>query len=239
LAWRSALSRWAWRLRLISRPAPMHQVWLWDLSTAGEPAAASETGLALWPGVRLDTDALFLSAMIFAPSAPAFAALTDTGLRLYRLEPDGRLVEQSLVGKKVHPQAVPVFTPDGRSLVVRLRDGSLQAWDVATGKLLDHATGPGKGSVFVYAPDSGSALALKADGTARFWDLRTGEEQAILTVGEPPAVAISTEHAREENRYRDVVRAAFSPDGRTLALANSTGGVAWCSVAEVQRKAKL
>jgi serine/threonine protein kinase/WD40 repeat protein len=216
-----------WRLlRLVGRPAPTHRVWLWDLAAGRKE-------------ISVNTDARFFSAMTVAPSGSAFAALTETGLRLYRLEADGRLAEQTLAGAEVHPQAVPAFTPDGGSLVVRRRDGVLQAWEVATGRCLDPVRGPRKGLALVYAPDGRSAVTVNADGTASLWDLAAGQEQAVLEMDAPPNVTVSApaKAGPEDLLQQGVRRAAFSPDGRTLALADGAGSVAWCDVAEVRRTA--
>jgi WD40 repeat protein len=207
------------------RSAPAHRVWLWDLA-----AGRKETSF--------DTDARSFSALTFAPSGPTFAALTETGLRLYRLGADGQLTEQTLAGK-VHPRAVPAFTPDGGSVVVRLGDGSLQAWEVATGRPVEPVSGPGKGLALVYAPDGRSAVTVNADGTASLWDLATGRKQAVLKMDEPPNVTVSkpSQTGPEDLLQQGVCCAAFSPDGRTLALADGVGGVAWCDLAEVRRTA--
>jgi serine/threonine protein kinase/WD40 repeat protein len=201
-----------------------------------KPAAPG--ALAPSQGVSLDTDARFFWAMTFAPSGPAFAARTETGLRLYRLEADGRrLAEQTLAGAEVHPRAAPAFTPDGRALVVRLRDGSLKAWEVATGQPLDRVSGPADGPAFVYASDGRSAVTVNADGTASLWDLGAGKEQAVLEMDGPPNVSVAAPaRAGPEDVLQQGMRcAAFSPDGRTLALADGVGGLAWCDVAEVRR----
>jgi hypothetical protein len=209
----------------------------------GVPAApGAPGGLSSLQGVSVATDARFLSALVFAPSGPAFAALTETGLRLYRLDGDGqRLTEQSLAGAEVHPRAVPAFTPDGASLVVRLRNGSLQAWEVATGRPRGPVRGPANGPVLVYAPDGRSAVTVNADGTASLWDVEAGKEQAVLDVEAPPNVTVRApaEAARgpEDLLQQGVYRAAFSPDGRTLALADGVSGVAWCDAAEARRAA--
>jgi hypothetical protein len=190
--------------------------------------------------VCLDTDAQFFRALTFAPSAPAFAAMTETGLRLYRLEADGCLTERTLARKEVHPQAVPAFTPDGRTLVVRLRDGSAKAWEVATAEPQDHVSAPANGPVWVYAPDCRSAATLNEDGAASLWDLGTGQELGMLAINAPPEVAVRAPGkagAREWADLPPVRLVAFSSDGQRVALANDCGDVAWCEVAEVRRQA--
>jgi serine/threonine protein kinase/WD40 repeat protein len=231
LVWRSVWGRWAWRLvRWVGLPGPRHRVWLWDLSSEGH-------------GLSLDTDARLFSAMTFAPFGPAFAALTETGLRLYRLAADGHgLTEQTLAGVKVHPRATPAFTPDGRALVVRLRDGSLKVWEVATGRPLGPVRGPTNGPALVYAPDGRSAATLNADGTASLWDLAAGQEVCALAVREPPEVAAWAPGAARGQGPADLsggpVRlVAFSPDGQRLALADEYGSVGWCDVAGLRQAA--
>jgi serine/threonine protein kinase/WD40 repeat protein len=204
------------------------------------PQASGPERLSSSQGVSVATDARFFWALSFAPSGPAFAALTETGLMLYRLEPDGRLSERSLAGARVHPRAAPAFTPDGGFLVVRLRDGSLGAWEVATGHPRDDVRGPAGGLGIVYAPDGRSAVTVNADGTASLWD-PAGREEAVLAMDAPPIVTVRApaEAARgpEDALQQGVRWVVFSPDGRTLALADGVGGLAWCDVAEVPRTA--
>jgi hypothetical protein len=204
------------------------------------PIPAAPGGHSSSPGVSVATDARFFSAMIFAPAAPAFAALTETGVRLYRLEAASLLVEQALAGREVEPRAVPAFTPDGASVVVRLRDVSLGAWEVATGRPRDDVRGPASGLAVVYAPDGRSAVTVNADGTASRWG-PAGQEEAVLAMDAPPNVTVRApaEAARgpEDALQQGVRCAAFSPDGRTLALADGVGDLAWCDVAEVRRTA--
>jgi serine/threonine protein kinase len=205
------------------------------------PNPGGPGGLSSSPGVSVATDARFFSAMIFSPTAPAFAALTESGLRLYRLDADGQLTEQALARGEVHPRAVPAFTADGGSVVVRLCDGSLKAWEVATGQPLDSANGPRTGPALLYGPDGRSAVAVNADGTASLWDLTAAKEQAVLSMEAPPNVTVlapaEAAPGPEDILRQGVCRVAFSPDGLTLALADGIGGVAWCDVTEARRTA--
>jgi WD40 repeat protein len=219
--------RLAWRLlRLAFLRPPRQKVRLWDLASHRERAC-------------LQTGARLVWAMTFAPPGRAFAAMSDAGPRLFRLEPDGgRLADQPLPGGEAHEQAAPAFTADGRALVLRLRDGSLAAWDVASGKELDDFRGPPRGVALAHAPDGGAVATLNGDGTASLWGPQ-GQEVAVLavdgrgvTVWAPGEV---DEAVWEYLRGRAVRRVAFSPDGATLALADEQGGVAWGQVAELTR----
>jgi hypothetical protein len=123
--------------------------------------------------------------------------------------------------------------------VVGRRDGSLQAWEVATGRPRDDVKGPANGLALVYAPGGRSAVTVNADGTASLWGPATGEEQAVLALDESPTVSVYAPapagQGPEDVLKQGVRRVAFSPDGRTLALADGVGGLAWCDVAEVRQ----
>jgi serine/threonine protein kinase/WD40 repeat protein len=208
--------RW---LAALLRLHPLRQkLRLWDLAARHDSPC-------------FETDAPHLWALTFAPAAPAFAAMTSTGLRVYRLEAGGRLSEQTLAGREVDPEAAPAFTPDGRSLVVRLCDGSLGAWEVATGRPQGRVRGPAGGRVVVHAPDGRTVATLNADGTASLWDVGTGQELGVLAVGAPPGVMIGAPGGTEGEEWADLppVRlVVFSPDGRRVALADACGDeAAW------------
>jgi hypothetical protein len=93
----------------------------------------------------------------------------------------------------------------------------------------------------VYAPDGRSAVTVNADGTASLWDPAARKAQAVLAMEAPPNVTVfaPAEAARgpEDVQQQGVRCVAFSADGRTLALADGVGGLAWCDVAEVRRTA--
>jgi WD40 repeat protein len=193
-------------------------------------------------GLCLDSESGVFTAITFAPCGTVFAALTETGLRLYRLQDGRRLTEQILIGAPVHTGATPAFTADGQFLVVRQADGSLQVWDATTCELVHPAIWPRNGLTLVYAPDGASALTLNYDGTASLWDLATGWEKAVLEIDEPPQVTISAPGPQSRGLadvlHEGVQCAAFSPAGDRLALADGQGDVAWCDVAAVRRPAR-
>jgi WD40 repeat protein len=87
----------------------------------------------------------------------------------------------------------------------------IRIWDVASGKELRQLLNPAKAAAdeqhagfgfLGIAPDGKTVITTSADGLMRFWDPGTGKEKRKLDVGKEWATAL-----------------AYSPDGKTLALA--------------------
>lgn len=99
------------------------------------------------------------------------------------------------------------FSPDHRTLYSASTDGTLRAWDPASGQqrrqILRHGFGINE---LVLAPD-GSWLAYGAvDGVTRVIDPETGDQIADFTLDRRPILAL-----------------ALSPDGGTLAVGDGEG----------------
>jgi hypothetical protein len=100
--------------------------------------------------------------------------------------------------------------------------------------------GPARAAAFVYASDGRWAAAWDADGPASLWDVEAGKERAVLGIDEPPNVMVLAPRTGRggegDHRVGESLHwVAFSPDGRTVALADEKGGVAWCEVREAER----
>ncbi len=137
------------------------------------------------------------STLIFAQSWPLVAA--DSRVRLWDLRS----------GKLLHTLPTPgefgPFLPDGKSFLTN--DGTLQRWELATGKPLfpnveplGHRAGIHK---IVYSRD-GHLLASSADdGTVRLWDIKTTKTLHILRTP------------------KGVNHLAFTSDGKYLVLGEN------------------
>lgn len=106
-----------------------------------------------------------------------------------------------------HPTAVvsPVFSHDGRTLASRDPDGKTRLRDTATGRLLGVLPGANValGKSVAFSPDDRTLAAIEGDAV-RLWDVRSRAQLgAPLRVGGLPGSV------------------AFSPDGHTLAVAQS------------------
>jgi DNA-binding beta-propeller fold protein YncE len=104
------------------------------------------------------------------------------------------------------------FSPDGTLLVAGL-DGHAYLWDVASGQPIATLTAPGGGPGYeAFSPDG--KLLADADGSwnrVYLWDVATGRRTATLI---PPGVGA-------------IAGVAFSPDGRLLAVGDSTRVFVW------------
>jgi WD40 repeat protein/tetratricopeptide (TPR) repeat protein len=109
------------------------------------------------------------------------------------------------------------FSPDGKLLAMASREGTVQLWDVAPGKLL--ATLKGHSSAVeavVFSPDGRTLVSGGTDQTVRLWNVETRRELMQL---DPGGIELG-----------QVMTLALSPDGKQL-LAGGRGGTACWSTA--------
>lgn len=92
---------------------------------------------------------------------------------------------------------------DGRRLAAGSAAGEVLLWDLAESRLAGRAAAhAGKLTSLVFAPDGGRLLTIGSDRVLRLWSLPTLEKLA-----EQPIAA------------RSLLRAAWSPDGRQIAVS--------------------
>src|SRR5262249_37666410 len=145
----------------------------------------------------------------FSPDS-RFLATTDIRGRLTVWTTDGR--EWAVLSQALPAWAdAPYFRffPDGKTLAFTRDNHTIRPWDLATRR--EGVPFPGILASFSFSPD-GTALAVGDDRVVRLRDVCTGKEQAVL-----------------RGHKAQVVRTAFSPDGKLLA----TGGVGWEGLDEI------
>jgi WD40 repeat protein/serine/threonine protein kinase len=158
----------------------------------------------------------------------------------------------ALVREFSHDQVVyhAAFSPDGRQVVTSSKDGSARVWDVATGSLagpsLQH-DGPVIWSQF--SSDGNQLLTVRDRHVVQLWDWRDGRRLApeiprrsvlshaslspdgrtVLTTARSGFChlydAASSRLMYEFQQPGGVVDAAFSPNGRRMAIASHDGNV--------------
>ncbi|MBL8160978.1 MAG: hypothetical protein JNJ61_03265 [Anaerolineae bacterium] len=166
----------------------------WDAATGGNLSLPDQAhdGSALW-------------AIAYSPTADIYATAGGDGLvRVWNAETGDLISELSAHTDQVFALA---FSPDGRVLASGSGDMSVILWDTETWQSTSVLQGHSS-SVFTiaFSPDGSQLITGGADNTAVLWDAATG-------------TALTTPFYAAQDW---VNHAAFSPDGRWLAL--SLGG---------------
>jgi WD40 repeat protein len=218
ICWRIAKGAQLWRAKahigrslgfspdgrtLIATPSFRERSWhAWDTAT-GRPAEGlklperyHDSVLAVAPDGR---------TLVFAPY-PGIEG-PDGRIRLWDLR-SGKLLRTLSGGGRIGP--IGPFSPDGRSFLTN--DGSLQRWELATGRpLLPDTDGLGHHTevhAVVYSPDSRLLASTANDGTVRLWEAVTAKPLHVLR--------------SPECRLLDVT---FSADGKRLFSGGDAGEV--------------
>jgi WD40 repeat protein/DNA-binding SARP family transcriptional activator len=122
------------------------------------------------------------------------------------------------------------FTPDGRTLTSAAEDGKLIVWDVAEGRMRERLDAhAGTVEALAVTSDGRTAISAGIDGRVALWDLDGSRRlrRAVLLRGRFAVDGFTPRGA------------AVSPDGRTLAVTESDGGVDLVDTATLGRRAVL
>jgi WD40 repeat protein len=197
-------------------PVGWAEIKLWDTVTGQERATLTGLGRGDLKGLRGDINCLALS--------PDGTTLAAGGTIWDGNEPRGHEVKlwdvttgrerAALVGLTQGIVSV-AFSPDGTVLATGGTDGSVELWDVVTGKgLRALPKSPGRSVLaMAFSPDgttlaagNGVPYADQGGGELKLWDVATGRVRAELRT--------NAGHIR---------CVAFSPDGKLLAGACKDG----------------
>lgn len=199
-------------------------------------------------GPRETNSGNWLRTMIFSPDGKTFAANgslrtldlwdTTTGQRTgsLPLPKDGKLLYDWRDHLGMESAA---FSPDGRSLVMDMADGTATLYDLATAQprrsfgkprvppvATKQLSGQSyllpdefkAGSCFAFSPDGKRLAQSGFDRIVHLWDVETGRERAAF-----------------QGHTAAVTGVAFAPDGKTVASASKDGTALIWDVSELGR----
>jgi RNA polymerase sigma factor (sigma-70 family) len=191
--------------------------------TVAQKVFLSADGKLLWAGgglaagcwkvdtsERVATPAGAIGWMAMTPDRKQLAIGTDR-LRLWDLATGKPVVD--FAGHDRLPTAA-ALSPDGSLAVTASQyDRAMHLWDVRTGKVLRTLRGPENGPVWLlFSADGKTLYAAGRTGPGRAlgrWDVATGKELEPL----------------DDDDTVSRVQAALSPDGKTLAVLDKSGGL--------------
>jgi WD40 repeat protein len=198
--------------KYLACPSGAHTIKLWELATG-------QSVLTLRDQPKEEYSRDFICSLAFSPDGRRLAAANARGIvNLWNSASGKALLSLDIQGASVFDMGAAdcqvTFSPDGRFLATSAGPYKVSIWEGATGKELRHFSA---GSCVAFSPDGRYLAAAtpivatlrlggngsKARGELKIWDISNGKEVLCLkTQGGNPYCA------------------AFSPDGKRLALVN-------------------
>jgi WD40 repeat protein len=142
-------------------------------------------------------------ATAFSPDGSLLVSAGDRSVTIWSCRPDYRR-KLDRNGVSYHGLA---FSPDGRTLALAAGDGSIRLWEMPEGRERSILRGHSRMVRSVaFSPDGKRLVSGSQDGSVVLWDpIRAEKLRELVGKGPSPVLVV-----------------AFSPDGRTLGLAEVT-----------------
>jgi WD40 repeat protein/serine/threonine protein kinase len=210
-----------------------------------------------------------IRGVAFSPDRTHLAlAAHDRPVQVWEAVPGGTYRLKQVLDGPASPAHCVAFSRDagGRALAAGYADGTVRAWEVATGQeTLTAKRHAAAVTCLAYDPDGKHLVSGGQDGTVRTWDLESGEEDvprrleeglpvtgvdidrdgALLAVAFGDKVQLLRAATHEpvqllKEHTRDVAAVAFSPDGKHLASAGQDTSIrVWEAATGKREKALL
>lgn len=196
-----------------------------------------------------------VQAIQWSPDGKTMAVATTLGVYLYQADTLQEL--QRLETQR--PVTLINFSPAGDILISGSIDGQIQAWDLASGQQLYVLQGGGVEPTFMAISSDGRTASVRWDNNfdhqMQLWEVQTGRLLQIIDALEPTELVSPDLHTRLIHRLEGTtvldissgktlytleegisfVQAAFSPDGRSLAISADDDTIRIYEVATGQR----
>ena len=177
--------------------------------------ASSYDVLQFWDGKTLELSRAVplkntaASELVFSPDGSLAALLTGWGwgeVQVFETKSWSQIYQfvEPTIGKRTARLSRPLFSPDGRLLLIQSERPALRILDARSGKLLEKSPPIPPGVVaYVAAPVTPKAITLTPNNTLALWDSQAQRQIALL------------------DKDVHLARVAFSPDGSQVAVATS------------------
>ncbi|MFC5171999.1 trypsin-like peptidase domain-containing protein [Streptomyces mutomycini] len=205
------------KARKLRLPAANLREIVFDPTGKSLAVGTGDGGIRLWDvrsdrqrGEILDSGERPVAALRFTPDGRRLlSSNTDSEITVWNLtahRPTHRFTGYTVV----RAESFHAFSPDGRTVAIGSGNGTLELWDVASGKRKESLASHGAKAIgtLEFSADGALLAVGHQDGSAALWEV-TGGEWATTTL-----------QGRDSTLVDDVT---FGPDGHTLAAIYNDG----------------